>query len=417
MNAKLKIMEKATFRSLCLGFLLTSTSVFSQGGSDFLGQVLYHYNYPISGVNAYLHNPSGTIIDTDVTDVNGYYEFENVTAGTYTITFSTSQPEGGIELDDAFLVMLHLLNLYPFTPIQSLAADVNGSGTITWLDYTMILIGYLNQGNPFPIGPWVFESLTTPIPVQTRDGVKTGGGSSSGDVNGSLVPDPKSSPVFIENPVFNVTADPTSPIEFSIKGGQNLQIAGMHLSITVPESLELTSVEPVMPSASIFISGNHVNITWIDDTRQGISLDKGTALVEIHVKSTGQTNDGASYSLKLGDQSHFINANGEVIQGVSLILPTIDLTFENNLTAEAFPNPFFSDFTINYTTNRDGNVTIVLYDHSGRQVRELENGFSPAGSHQLKINGQSLLPGIYHYNIRLSGNQQIVNSGTIIKSK
>ena len=162
-------MEKFTLRGLCLGLILLSTTAFSQGGSNFLGRVLYHNNYPMSGVNAYLHQPNGTIIDTAITNNQGYYQFSNLNNGNYTITFSTNQTAGGIELNDAFLVMLKLMNMITFTPIQTLAADVNGSGTITWTDYFIILIGYLTQGNPFPIGPWVFESTPITIPNPSRD--------------------------------------------------------------------------------------------------------------------------------------------------------------------------------------------------------------------------------------------------------
>ena len=330
-------MEKATLRALCLVFLLTSSSVFSQNGSNFIGQVLYHNTYPLTGVNAYLHTSGGTIIDTAVTDANGSYEFGNVTPGYYTITFSTSQPEGGIELNDAFLVMLKLFNLYQFTPIQTKAADVNGSGTITWIDYTMILIGYLNQGNPFPVGPWVFESITTPIPAESRDVVVTGGGSSSGDVNGSLQPDPKSNSIFMNNPVVNLTTAPSSPIEFNLTAGQNLQIAGMHLAIHTPDNLEVISVESAIPEATIFISEDKVNVTWIDDTRQGLTINAGTSLLVIRTKATDPSRNGMSCSFKLGNESHFINADGALIEGVSLILPTIDLKFEKNLTYSAFP--------------------------------------------------------------------------------
>lgn len=410
-------MEKATFRTLLLAFLLVGTSVFSQNSSDFTGQVLYHEGYGMSGVAAYLHTSDGTIIDSVITDVDGYYEFENVIAGTYTITFSTSQPEGGIELSDAFLVMLKLLNLYTFNEIEFLAADVNGSGTITWGDYFMILVGYLNQGNPFPIGPWVFESITTPIPTESRSVYLTGGGSSSGDVNGSLQPDPKSTPVFFENPVVNLTADPSNPIELSVSGGQSLDIAGMHLAIKIPKTLEIVDVETAIPSANVFISGDQIKVTWIDTSRKGFSINEGTSLLVIHAKSTVPTRGSESYSLKLGDESHLINLEGDLIQGANLVSPTINISYEKSLTCSAYPNPFVNSATINYTMQEEGSISIALYDHSGRMVREIENSYKSAGNHQVRFDGQLLLPGIYHYSINLTGNKQAILTGTIIKSK
>lgn len=410
-------MEKSVFRTLCLVFLLSSASVFSQGGNDFLGQILYHDNYPISGVNAYLHNSSGAVVDSAVTDVEGFYEFLNVTPGNYTITFSTSQPEGGIELSDAFLVMLHMFNMYPFDEIQFLAADVNGSNTITWSDYLLILIGYLNQGNPFPVGPWVFESISTPIPVDSRTFVSTGGGSSSGDVNGSLVPDPKGTPIFIDNPIVNLVTDPAQSVEFNISGGQDLQLAGMHLSLEIPEEIELLDIESPIQAANIFVEENHINVTWLDESMQGYNVEAGESLIVLKTRVKKPSRNAATYSLKLGDNSHFINTSGELIRGVSLIMPTLDLQFAANIGAGAFPNPFKEQLTIEYQIRKEGNVCIELYDHAGRMVREIENAYRTEGTYQVTVDGRALLPGIYHYAIRVAGEEQASLTGTIIKSK
>ena len=413
-------MEKATFRTLCLFLLLTSTSVFSQGETDFTGTVLYNNNdNPMSGVNAYLHAPGDIIIDTAITDIEGNYTFENVTPGDYKVTFSTEQPAGGVALEDPYLLLLKFSDpdIYPFTDIQKLAADVDGNDTLNLLDYNSILEGYMNQEVPFPIGPWVFETVLTPIPVPSREGFITSRASSSGDVSGSLQPDPKGSPIFLNNPVVNLTADPSDPIEFNLAGGQNLKIAGMHLVIRIPDDLNVISVESPVSAASIFISEGEIRVTWIDRTRQGFEITEGTPLLVIRTKATRLSRNGNSYGLKLGDESHFIDINGELIQGVSLILPTINVKLQKDLAVSAYPNPFLNFSTLDFLLPQDGLVIIALFDQSGRQVMEMENGIRSAGSHQVIIDGAALLPGIYHYSISFSGSDQYINTGTIIKSK
>ena len=307
------------------------------------------------------------------------------------------------------------MNLYTFTPIQELAADVNCTGTITWSDYFMILVSYLNQGNPFP-NDWVFQTASVTIPTGSRDGYISRS-SSSGDVNGNLQPDPKSNPIFLNNPVVNLTADISTPIEFNLSGGQNLQIAGMHLAIRIPADLNVISVESPIPDASIFISQGQIRVTWIDKTRQGFEITEGTPLLVIGTKATDLSRDGQSYSLTLGNESHFINIDGELLPGVSLILPTIDLKIQKDHAHSAYPNPFLNNATVYYHLPQDGHVIIALYDQSGKQVQEMENGVSSAGSHQVNIDGSSLLPGIYHYSIRFSGNDQYISTGTMIKSR
>jgi hypothetical protein len=409
-------MEKATFRTLCIALLLASTSVFSQGGSDFTGQVLYHYTYGISGVSAYLHNSEGNVVDSAVTDAQGQYTFLNVTPGNYTITFSTPQPEGGIDLVDAALVLKKIFNRVTFTNIQFLAADVDKSGTIGWPDFIMILIGYLNNGMPFP-EPWVFESVITPIPTPSRTGFTTGGGSSSGDVNGSLVPDPKSRPIFLENPFTDLYTSSSSALEFNLTSSENLNIAGMQLVFSIPDELEVTGIESAIPEANVFISGNRLNITWIDETMNGVEIIAGTPLLVISTRSNSNSREMKSYSLNLKDESHFINSNGDLIEGLKLTLPTLNVHTMDNLDCSAFPNPFSNAATIEFTLPEEGTVIIALFDQAGRQVQEVANRNFSAGQHQVTVDGTRLLPGIYHYTTSLEDGRQNFSVGTIIKSK
>jgi hypothetical protein len=417
--AKNQIMEKATFWTLCLILLFTSSSVFSQV-ENINGRVIYHDNdnLPISGVKAYLHTEEGTIIDSALTDVDGYYVLENVDPGNYTVTFSTQRSSEGIELGDAYEILSYLQDEETLTPIQALAANVNGIGNISENDFNQILNDYMNLGNPFPIGQWVFETALFTIPTTSRDGgITSSRGSSSGDVNGSLVPDPKSSQIFLNNPIVNLLSDASEPIEFELSGGQNLHIGGMHLVISIPDGLEVVNVKTPVSGALINIKDNKIKVTWLDETLQGFEITESNPLLVISAKATASSPDEQSYRLILGDESHFINTAGERISGVSLILPTINLNLQEELTYSAYPNPFLDYATLDYQLPEDGHVIIALYDQSGRQVQEIENGVLAAGSHQDKIDGSSLLSGTYYYSLRYSGTSQIVKTGTILKSK
>jgi hypothetical protein len=409
-------MEKATFRTLCLGLLLLSATSFSQSGNNINGQVKYHNNFPMSGVTAYLHNSSGEVISTTTTNNGGHYTFQNVAAGNYTLTFTTEETAGGVTLTDAFIVMLHLFNLYPFNSIQQLASDVNGSGTITWDDYFLILIGYLNQGDPFPIGPWVFEQFQVTMPAASREGFTTRGGS-SGDVNGSLIPDPKNSSIFLSDPITSQTVSSSDPIDFTLSSNGNFIIAGMHLVIEIPEGLELIDVESSIPSASISKLNNEIRVTWIDDSREGFEIADGKSILVITTKQTSPTRDEKNYSLRLSNESHFIDVSGELISGVTLVLPTIHTNTIKDIAVAVYPNPFKDNTLLNYQIPEDGAVTISVFDQAGRQVQELKHSACLAGKHEVKIEGSDLVPGIYHYAVIYTGNHQLINTGTIIKSK
>lgn len=409
-------MEKAILRTLCLSFLLLSTTVFSQGSYNFNGQVTYHDDYPMSGVIAHLTDSIGNIVDSATTNNGGQYTFHNVAPGNYTITFTTGEPAGGVNLTDPFIVMQRLLNLCTFTPFQELASDVDGDGTLTEDDYNLILLSYMNQEEPFPIGPWVFEQAAITIPTAGRDEFNTRSGS-SGDVNGSLVPDPKSASIFLNNPVISLTAGPSDPIEFKLTGAGNLEIAGMHLVIKIPEGLSVLSVESPISAASISILKDQVRVTWIDNDRQAFEVTDGMPLLVITTKTTGVSRDGKSYSLKLSDESHFINIDGELISGVSLILPTINLIAKKDIALTVYPNPFMEYANLSYLLPGEGHVIISLFDQAGRLVQEIVNGDCSAGNHQVKIDGADLVPGIYHYSIIYTGSEQFLSTGTMIKSK
>ncbi len=77
------------------------------------------------------------------------------------------------------------LGLYNLTPIQQLAADVDGNGVINMNDYFTVVFGWFLYGYPFPSGDWVFTDAT--VVAGLKDGNNMGG-TSSADVNGSFVP-------------------------------------------------------------------------------------------------------------------------------------------------------------------------------------------------------------------------------------
>jgi hypothetical protein len=416
MNAKFKIMEKSIVRTLCLSFLLLSITAFSQDGNSFSGQVIYHNNYPMAGVTAHLRDSIGNVIDSVITDNTGNYTFSNVASGNYMVTFTTNQPSGGVSLTDPFIIMQRLLNLCTFNSIQELAADVDGDGTVTWDDYSLILIAYMNEENPFPVGPWVFEQLNVTIPTGAREGFTTRG-TSSGDSNGSLVPDPKNSPIYLTNPSLCLAANHSDPIEFKLTSSGNLEIAGMHLVIKIPEGLKVLNVESPVSAANISIFNDQVRVTWIDEARQAFEIMNGMPLLVITTEATAVSRDENNYSLKLSDESHFINTDGELISGVNLVLPTIIISKIKDLAATVYPNPFIEYTNLNFQLPGDGNVIISLFDQSGRQVQKIINGNASAGSNQVKIDGADLIPGMYHYSIMYSGSNQQINNGTIIKSK
>jgi len=410
-------MEKAICRILCLSFLLTSSSLFSQETYNYTGQVGYQNGNPMSGVTATLRTLDGEIVRTDTSENGGFFTFADVPAATYLITFYTDEQAGSVALDDANLILEHLNGEYEFeSAIQELAADVNGNGVVNMGDYQNIVNHYLNQGIPFSIGPWVFENDTVVIPSESRDGTMKLG-SSSGDVNGSLVPDPKSNPIFLENPVVSMPLEALQAIEFNLSSDETLAFTGMHLVFRIPDNLGIISVESPFEGVNYFVKDGLLKVTCMDITQQGYEIAEGRAIITIIAEEINPSADGNQYHIVLCDESHFMDINGNLFSGLSLNLPTINLVKQQNIKHSAYPNPFLGNVTIEYQLPREGMVQVVLYDQYGRQIMEIDHGFRGAGIQEVKFNGSSLVPGIYHYILSYSGQEQHVDNGIIIKSK
>jgi hypothetical protein len=70
-----------------------------------------------------------------------------------------------------------------------------------------------------------------------------------------------------------------------------------------------------------------------------------------------------------------------------------------------FPNPFNPETSLTFDLAQSGQVSLVVYDVSGREVLSLLNGYYDAGQHQAIFNGQNLPSGVYF--ARLSAASQV----------
>ncbi|MGQ9708385.1 MAG: T9SS type A sorting domain-containing protein [bacterium] len=78
-------------------------------------------------------------------------------------------------------------------------------------------------------------------------------------------------------------------------------------------------------------------------------------------------------------------------------------TVPTRLELSAQPNPFSSRTVISYALPRSGQVSLVVYDASGRPVKTLADGFRPAGRYAAGLNGNELASGIYFCTLTTDG--------------
>ncbi len=83
------------------------------------------------------------------------------------------------------------------------------------------------------------------------------------------------------------------------------------------------------------------------------------------------------------------------------------------------PNPASGETAIAFSIAHEGNVSLSIYDVTGREVRNLVNGFHASGSQVVHWNGTDergnrVAPGIYFYRLTMLG-ERAVSKVTIVR--
>ncbi|MFA5668481.1 MAG: T9SS type A sorting domain-containing protein [Balneolaceae bacterium] len=80
-----------------------------------------------------------------------------------------------------------------------------------------------------------------------------------------------------------------------------------------------------------------------------------------------------------------------------------------------YPNPFNPTTNINFTIQKTGNVTLKVYDITGREVATLVNNTRyVSGSHMVTFDASNLASGVYLYSLQADG-VRLTNKMTLIK--
>lgn len=127
---------------------------------------------------------------------------------------------------------------------------------------------------------------------------------------------------------------------------------------------------------------------------------------EVTMGNFGGSPTNGAWVLSVND-----NATGDagVLRGWGIRLNNT-LTGTNEITTipgkfnleQNFPNPFNPVTSIKFDVPKDGNVTLVIYDVLGKEVKSLVNTFTKAGSHEVTFDASGLASGAYFYRLTAS---------------
>ncbi|MBK8981406.1 MAG: T9SS type A sorting domain-containing protein [Ignavibacteria bacterium] len=125
-----------------------------------------------------------------------------------------------------------------------------------------------------------------------------------------------------------------------------------------------------------------------------------------HTQTKNLTSGIYTYRLKQIDYNgnfEYYNLNGEVIVGVP-----------NNFDlSQNYPNPFNPETKINFQIPNESNVSLVVFDNSGKEVATLVNGNKTAGYHTVSFNASNLSSGIYFYKLETEGFTKVMKMALV----
>jgi hypothetical protein len=85
----------------------------------------------------------------------------------------------------------------------------------------------------------------------------------------------------------------------------------------------------------------------------------------------------------------------------------------NNEVGQNYPNPTNGTTQIDYSVSDVSNVTLELYDVTGRKVKSIINSSVTPGAHTIQINdADRFADGSYFYKIEVKQNNKIVYTET-----
>ncbi|MDQ3019382.1 MAG: T9SS type A sorting domain-containing protein [Bacteroidota bacterium] len=161
------------------------------------------------------------------------------------------------------------------------------------------------------------------------------------------------------------------------------------------------------------INNSHFNIerSLVNGQWSGIGSvqGNGTTLSSINYSFTDRGLSTGSYQYRLkqvdiNGNFKYYNLNNEVNIGIP---GKFDLS-------QNYPNPFNPSTKINYDLPSDGNVTLKIFDMSGKEVSTIVNEVQTAGYYTVSFNSNNLSSGIYFYTLT-SSNIAITKKMLLVK--
>ncbi len=392
------------------------------------GQVTYDnapMNTPLNGVMLQLVNSSNIVVATTMSKtfadtlntVLGYYEFNIVPSGIYTLRASTTKPWGGVNATDALRIKLYSIGMITLDPLPLIAADPNKSNSVNSTDALLVQLRTVGLISQFTAGDWVFNGLN----VGPYNGIGTINKNikalATGDVNRSYVPTIGSKAVAytdLQKEGIKV-ANKSQEFELPIRVNDVLNLGAVTLDLAFNQNLiDVTSVTSPLKGFEYKISNGKIMIAWANT--EPVSLQINDVLLTLKVKAKDELNSSADL-ISFGDNSEFADESANVVAFSTLKVNSI-VTDANAYGINIYPNPFKNSAEIDYNLIESGSVKLVIYNAVGQRMEVLVDEYKTEGNYKYNLNTSDFPSGVYSCEIIINGkSSNFVKTIKLVKTK
>jgi len=392
--------------------------------ADINGRVVTPTGTNVSNVRLGLSGTviTGGMLDNTISTATGYTLSELV-GGNYTIRPTKNyeiNKTNGVSIADALLIQAHLLGKKILnSPYKLIAADVDGSGSVTTLDILYLkrfLLGVDTtfKGNrlwAFVDSNYVFPNPASPFPY--KDSIRITGlkktvnpcsfiGIKLGDVNNDYNASLFGTKSNNSNPLtlcFNQSATDgdTIRIPVCVKNFNNL--TGMQYTIDYDaNTLDFAGIDNnvlgVEYATNPSIDGK-IPVLWMNPGGIGKTLADNAVIMNLIFNRKGATGNGpvSISSSLLAAEAWDALMNKVAIEKTSV--NTIYTTSIENFSVS--PNPTNGSVQLKWQTTASKPITLQLYNNTGKLVGQYATNTSTNGNSTINLQQKTNLPaGVYY---------------------
>ena len=400
-------------------FVLIVGKSFSQSNYDGIVKFNDRARTPAKSVTVKLFDSYGNLFDTKTTDESGKYTFEGLPAGSYNLEIS-GYTNIKVSMQDSYMLLFRLLGVVNFSPLQELAADINGDGRVNWDDLHAVVNDYFTFGRKHLIGKVV--SIQRKVEIGGYTLKSTRGEDDDvgtiGELDGAFEPSTKARNENIElNYTKKMKVNPDQILEVPVYLENQSSIGGFRLSMNYPvNAMSFEQLASTYEGISFAEVNGQIKVSWQNTTIGAKNSNLSEPLFTLKFRTSSSNEIKELSNIIITNESQLIDANGNDLKDVQFKLPSF-IGFEGvNVLNNIYPNPVYNSATINYSLSSSYKVSLSVYNTVGQLVANLVNDEQNAGDYEITFNRSNLhlSAGSYIYRLECKGEHPFVQSKMMI---